>query len=226
MDINTVQIDNPYDGIHIYRGVLSKELKLIERLESLLADSSDPWLKWSPALVGDFQSMPDYRDCVDFKVRSKDFEVRGNMPELKQIYDDVDECLQTCMNHYTQKYTLSIGFQEAVNFVRYGENQHFATHSDSGFSYVCAVSSVMYLNDNYEGGELDFPHIGLTYTPVGGDIVLFPSNWLFAHAALPVKSGIKYSAVTMFDYTDRFHNDEFNNYIVNKSKMEKERKTI
>jgi hypothetical protein len=63
----------------------------------------------------------------------------------------------------------------------------------------------MYLNDDYEGGELYFPHFDYTYVPQYGDIVLFPSSWLFAHAALVVKSGIKYSAVTMFSYNDRNH---------------------
>lgn len=65
----------------------------------------------------------------------------------------------------------------------------------------------MYLNDDYEGGELWFPHFDYTYVPQYGDIVLFPSSWLFAHAALVVKSGIKYSAVTMFSYNDRAHQD-------------------
>lgn len=221
MDINSVTIESPFHGVQIYRNTLPKELNLVGRLEDVLTDNTDPWMRWSPALVGDYQSMPDYRDCVDFKVRSKDFETRPNIPELKSVYDDVDERLQVCMRHYTEKYHLSMGFQEAVNFVRYGENQHFATHSDSGFSYVCAVSSVMYLNDDYEGGELYFPHIDLTYTPSEGDIVLFPSNWLFSHAALPVKSGIKYSAVTMFDYTDRYHNEEFNNFVVQKANRER-----
>jgi predicted 2-oxoglutarate/Fe(II)-dependent dioxygenase YbiX len=65
----------------------------------------------------------------------------------------------------------------------------------------------MYLNSDYEGGELYFPHFDYTYVPQYGDIVLFPSSYLFAHAALPVKSGIKYAAVTMFSYNDRNHKD-------------------
>jgi hypothetical protein len=45
----------------------------------------------------------------------------------------------------------------------------------------------------------------ITTTPAAGDIVLFPSNFLYAHAALPVEQGTKYSAVTMFDYNDINH---------------------
>jgi predicted 2-oxoglutarate/Fe(II)-dependent dioxygenase YbiX len=63
----------------------------------------------------------------------------------------------------------------------------------------------MYLNDDYEGGELWFPYLDLTFKAEAGDIVLFPSTYIFAHAAKPVISGTKYSAVTMFDYNDRNH---------------------
>ena len=96
-------------------------------------------------------------------------------------------------------------YQEAINFVRYGAGQHFSVHADAGFSYTCTVSSVVYLNDNYTGGGLFFPYLNYTYQPSAGDIVFFPSTFLYAHAALPVEDGIKYAAVTMFDYNDRFH---------------------
>jgi hypothetical protein len=63
----------------------------------------------------------------------------------------------------------------------------------------------MYLNDNYSGGGLRFPFLDYTYTPEEGDIVLFPSTFLYMHAALPVEEGTKYAAVTMFDWNSRFH---------------------
>jgi len=63
----------------------------------------------------------------------------------------------------------------------------------------------MYMNDDYEGGELWFPYLDITYKPEKGDIVLFPSTYIFAHASLKVTAGVKYSAVTMFDYNDTNH---------------------
>jgi hypothetical protein len=38
-----------------------------------------------------------------------------------------------------------------------------------------------------------------------GDSIFFPSTYLFAHASKPVSSGVKYSAVTMFDYNSDCH---------------------
>jgi predicted 2-oxoglutarate/Fe(II)-dependent dioxygenase YbiX len=96
-------------------------------------------------------------------------------------------------------------FMEAINFVKYGKDQHFAVHTDHGFSYTCTVSSIAYFNDDYEGGELWFPYLNIAFKPQKGDILIFPSTYIYAHASLPVKSGMKYSAVTMFDYNDNNH---------------------
>lgn len=207
MNINEIKIENPAPAVFVYRNTLDKSLNLVDRLEKTISENNDNWFKWSEAQVGDYQTMKDYRDCVDFKVRKQDFEYnqKAAASDLKNIYNDIDERLKVCLQHYCSMYNLNLEYQEAVNFVRYGEGQHFGVHSDHGFSYVCTVSTVMYLNDGYEGGGLYFPYINYTYQPQEGDIVLFPSNFLYAHAALPVISGIKYSAVTMFDYNDRVH---------------------
>lgn len=207
MDISTVKIENPATGIFIYKNTLSKDLDIINRLEKVILENNDDWFKWSVAMVGHQQTMKDYRDCVDFKVGRKDIEQREKAAnsDLKNIYNDIDERLKACLNHYCSMYNLKMDFQEVVNFVRYSKGQHFQVHSDSGFSYVCTVSTVMYLNDDYVGGGLYFPYLNYTYQPEAGDIVLFPSNFIYAHAALPVEEGTKYSAVTMFDYNDKHH---------------------
>jgi predicted 2-oxoglutarate/Fe(II)-dependent dioxygenase YbiX len=205
--IETTTIENPAPAVFVYKNALNKDLNLVQRLEDVIEKHGDDFFKWSEAQVGDYETRKDYRDCVDFKVRKNDFvnNPKATMSDLKKIYFDIDERLQECVKHYSSLFNLNLEFQEAVNFVRYGKDQHFQVHSDHGFSYVCTVSTVMYLNDNYTGGELFFPYINYTYTPEEGDIVLFPSNFLYSHAALPVKEGIKYSAVTMFDYNDRVH---------------------
>jgi hypothetical protein len=199
-------VENPAIGVFIYKNTLDKDMNLVDRLEKVIQDNQDHWFKWSEAQVGDYQTMKDYRDCVDFKVRKNDLESpKIANSDIKNIYNEIDERLQECLKDYCSKFNINMEYQEAVNFVKYGKDQHFAAHSDHGFSYVCTVSSVMYLNDNYTGGGLHFPHLNYTYTPEEGDIVFFPSTFLYLHAALPVEDGIKYAAVTMFDYNDRFH---------------------
>ena len=96
-----------------------------------------------------------------------------------------------------------------MNFIKYLPGQHFKEHADHGFSYSATVSLVGYPNDDYEGGGLTFPKLNISIKPKAGDLYIFPSTYLFSHVAEPVESGIKYSIVTMLDYNDHAHNDEF-----------------
>jgi hypothetical protein len=88
MNIDNIKIDNPAQGIYIYRNTLPKDLDLVNRLEAVIDKNQDGWFKWSGALVGDRESIQDYRDCVDFKVKKSDFDVnpKANSSDLKNIY--------------------------------------------------------------------------------------------------------------------------------------------
>lgn len=202
-------IDTPVTGLRIYRNALPEAMEIPQRLEEVLGSGSSSFFKWSEATVGDFERKPEYRDCVDFKIKRESLAPGTEAADkIISVHDQITEKLKECLADFTKVYNINqLNYMEAINFVRYGEGQHFKVHPDSGPTYHCDVSTVMYLNDDYEGGELWFPHYEYTYIPQYGDIVLFPSSWLFAHAALPVKSGIKYSAVTMFSYNDRTHQD-------------------
>ena len=47
------------------------------------------------------------------------------------------------------------------------------------------------------------------FKPRKGDLYIFPSTYLSSHVAKEVKSGTKYSLVTMLDYNNHAHNNEF-----------------
>ena len=63
------------------------------------------------------------------------------------------------------------------------------------------VSTVIYLNDEYTGGELSFPEIdgGYAYTPEKYELIHFPTPYL--HGVSPVKSGKRY--IITISYTDK-----------------------
>jgi len=196
-------IEEPKLGIILYRKAIPDDLNIPERLESTLENSTHDLFKWKKAMVGYNEEKIDYRDCVDLKVGPDHWKhLTEDFEEVKNVYDDYNSILQFCLNDYEKRFNFKMEYMEAINFVRYGEGQHFSVHTDSGFSYFCTLSSVGYFNDNYDGGELWFPHMNLKFKPQKGDIVFFPSTYIFAHASLPVSNGIKYSAVTMFNYDD------------------------
>ncbi len=64
------------------------------------------------------------------------------------------------------------------------------------------VSLLLYLNDEFEGGELNFRQFNYTYRPRAGDLVFFPSDGRYAHQALPVKSGTRLVIVSWAAWRD------------------------
>ena len=97
-------------------------------------------------------------------------------------------------------------FFETPYVLRYKVGGKYGMHADSeiydpekGMFYRVAdrdISILVYLNDDFEGGELTFNHLNYTYRPVAGDLVMFPSKNLFMHQAEPVTRGTKYALVS------------------------------
>lgn len=191
-------------GIYLYKNTLPDSVDLPKMLEDALS-ANTTFKKWSPARVGDQEERHDVRNCVDFKVGKLDiWPVNSKNKDIAEIYNTVNEIIHKCKSHYEPLHDIYCNWQQVINFVRYGEDQWFDTHPDHGPTFTCILSSVLYLNDDYEGGELWFKEFDLKVKPERGDHFLFPSNYIYRHQAMPVIGGIKYSAVTMFDWTDRF----------------------
>jgi hypothetical protein len=197
----------PGTGIWVYRDVLPTNLDIIKRLESVIDDPSNGY-DWREAMVGYQMKMPEYRDCVDFKYKKTDIEQDNSEAGeiLKSLADDVTYRELQVVKDYTRKYNIGeLRYWEATNYVRYGEGQHFQEHHDHGYSYNCVVSMVAFPNDDYEGGELFFRLQNVQVKAKAGDLYIFPSNFMYPHRAMPVKSGVKYSMVTMLDFSDKYH---------------------
>jgi hypothetical protein len=210
------------NGIYCYKGVIKKDFDVINRLENTLGSISgygelSPEGKryhWMPAYVGYQQLMPEYRDCADFKFKKTDIEHDPSQTslELQSLWQEIYDAKLPAVEDYCKMYNInSLKYWEAFNFIKYGPGQHFQEHHDHGFSYNCTVSLVSYVNDDYEGGELFFRLQNLKIKPEAGDLFVFPSNFMYPHQAMPVKSGTKYSIVTMLDYSKKFHTPEMYN---------------
>lgn len=203
------------NGIYVYRDVLPESMNIINRLENVLSDSEENKQKgyfWKEALVGYNEVMKDYRDCFDFKYKKEQIPEDGTWEstELRNIWQECYDRKLPVVRHYSAHFNIGeLRYWEAFNFIKYGKDQHFHYHHDHGFSYNCTVSMVSYLNDDYDGGELSFSLQNLDIKPKAGDVYLFPSNYMYPHAAKVVTKGTKYSLVTMLDYSAKFHDQKF-----------------
>jgi predicted 2-oxoglutarate/Fe(II)-dependent dioxygenase YbiX len=197
-------------GIYLYENAIKKEDcdKIINDLENEISKGING-IKWSGAQVNDKEDVNDVRNCLDLKFKRE--HLGKFLPESKALFDShltVDKALDKCLKHYESLWHLKMHYKEAFNFVKYLPGKYFKIHADHGPYYACTVSAVVYLNDDFEGGEIEFVRQGLVIKPKAGDIVMFPSNFVYEHASLEVRSGVKYSVVIMTDYNDMHHGNK------------------
>jgi len=94
-----------------------------------------------------------------------------------------------------------VGFSQ-IRFNRYNKDQAIKKHVDHIQSLftgdirgIPILSIVCVLNDNYEGGEfIMFDDYEIKFK--AGDLIIFPSVFLYPHLVKPVKKGTRYSFVS------------------------------
>jgi hypothetical protein len=209
MPINNISISNPGLGLNIYHNTFSLEdsKRYIDVLESNLSNGGK--YQWSDAQVTN-STIPikKARDAVDFKYKQEDLGPKDiSNSELIDLHEEIYQKLKMCIDDYATYWGINVMYYEAFNFVKYqGEGTHFNIHADHGPAYNCTVSAVIYINDDFSGGEIKFPRLdNFVHTPKVGDIAIFPSNYIYEHASLPMKSGTKYCVVIMTDINDLGH---------------------
>lgn len=119
--------------------------------------------------------------------------------QIKYI-DKKIECFITGYYGYTSHMLMHV--------TKYESDQNFEYHTDpikqSGGDYNNKFTSLIYLNDNFEGGQTIFPHLGINIEPKKGKLVCWYNMKLeqinedMAHYTTITK-GNKYVAVKMFN---------------------------
>jgi hypothetical protein len=85
-----------------------------------------------------------------------------------------------------------------VSLLRYEPGEFYLRHIDAADSQLCAmrqVSFVVYLSDDFSGGNTYFPRQMVSIVPKKGSAVIFPSGITHPHEAQSISSGVKYVIV-------------------------------
>jgi len=141
---------------------------------------------------GAFQSA---RTNLDMSI-SITAQITGNQT-MKDVHNQMYFLLLAATLPYASRHKIEeMLYHEPYNLLKYKSGQEYKTHYDSGTDMGRALSAICYLNDDYEGGEIEFPEFKVKIKPEAGMLILFPSNFAYKHTAHPVTSGTKYALVT------------------------------
>jgi hypothetical protein len=60
------------------------------------------------------------------------------------------------------------------------------------------IATLVYLNDDYTGGDIYFPKYDISYKPKPGDLLCFPDNPDYVHGVKTIESGTRYTTPRWF----------------------------
>ena len=130
----------------------------------------------------------------------------GSTYELHGINEFIIDNLHSAILEYVKSLKFK-WFDEwqgynVVKFIRYRPGQIMQNHCDHIHSMfdgerkgIPILSIIGILNDDYEGGELIMFEDKKIDTKKG-DLLVFPSNFLYPHKVAPVTKGVRYSYVS------------------------------
>jgi hypothetical protein len=102
-------------------------------------------------------------------------------------------------------------YSDTAQLVRWHEGIELQPHVDNmepdgrpNISPHRSFSSILYLNDDYEGGETFFPGYGIRIKPTAGALVVFGAGPEYVHGITRVTRGLRYTYAGWFTYDKNF----------------------
>lgn len=127
-------------------------------------------------------------------------------PFLAQLDDLLLNVIRDIINPF---YGVEISGYETPQLLRYGPGGMYEPHIDGESIWIKEdgtkiwrksvdrdISIVLYLNDDFEGGEFVFPDLDIKVSPKPGLLLCFPSSHHYRHGVLPVTKGERLAVVS------------------------------
>ena len=131
-------------------------------------------------------------------------------PDWRKDHADLNNIIINKLSYALTEYIRSFGYSwfdgwngySIIKFLKYAKSHQMAEHCDhinslfdGNIKGIPMLSIVGQLNEDFEGGE--FVMFGDQIIPFGaGDVIIFPSNFMYPHKVDPVTKGDRYSYVS------------------------------
>jgi Rps23 Pro-64 3,4-dihydroxylase Tpa1-like proline 4-hydroxylase len=189
-------------GIVVYSDVIPNSTNLYLDIEEGMASAK---IEWTAAQVKESS-----KSSVNTKTRDtqsvgvsylggvKDPSSIVNMSELffTNLNNLFFENFDLIEKDYMASYGIFSEWHDSYGILKYGAGQKFTNHIDDHPSFHRRVSTVYYLNDNYTGGEINFPRFNINFKPKANQMLIFPSTYVYNHSVSPVIEGERYAVVS------------------------------
>ena len=128
----------------------------------------------------------------EFPYETLDFGHNGEIVSIIRSYRDKAAFI------LEEKFDCKVALSEIAGLTKFKTGQNLNEHADK----VCAswrdLSTSLYYNEDFEGGELYFSQYDLTFKPKAGMMIYFPAGANYQHGVNDVISGTRYATTTFW----------------------------
>lgn len=190
------------DGIVYFESAIDNIQEIINIIESLSNEAVSEWSPWKAS--DNFY----YGEMKHFAVHNlKNIKNLDSKNKTSFVINKITDAMKECATIYASEFDLdkkeleyaisvlkSEGFSDTtiISICKYDYSGYMGPHVDINTDqYYMAYTIVVYLNDDYEGGELNFPKLNVKIKPKAGSVMMYPSGEPYEHESMHLKSGRK-----------------------------------
>lgn len=170
----------------------------LEEIYNFSSDCISDWQDWGREesfKYGKTKSL----NCMELSKKYQGNEVVDRQTEylLNRIYQSFACCARIYLKNLEfDKKTIGLVLERlslsTFGLNKYSENVSMGPHIDRDKNNQEAYFVIiLYMNDNYDGGEISFINQGVTIKPNKGDVLIFPGDERFTHEVYPSFNGEK-----------------------------------
>jgi predicted 2-oxoglutarate/Fe(II)-dependent dioxygenase YbiX len=99
-----------------------------------------------------------------------------------------------------QEYKVKVDISQYPSIIKWSKGQSMGYHVDDLGISEYHITGIIYLNDNYTGGEISFLTQDTIIKPNKGDLIMFPGNLHYAHQVKEILSGDRYTIPVWYKF--------------------------
>lgn len=172
------------EGIHSFKDI--NFLDILNDINDSVERGSRSWMH-----LNDDKNAPE---VIQFFSEDEDPTI------YNKIYDKFIQYEKQFLKEYsTKNYDINYSNCEKSYILKYSEGMHGEHHFDDLVDgKIRRVTVVYYPNDDYTGGEIEFPRFNVLIKPTKDQALVFPANFIHEHVIYPTQSGTRYLVGAFF----------------------------
>jgi hypothetical protein len=175
----------------------------------------------------DFVSKEDCQYLIDYVIKSNAWSFSEDafwnnrvfypelLPDNNELKIKMSSILKKTKSFIAKEYNLENVYADTFHIVRWFDGQFQPPHQDNMENVMYGVDffkhrsygSIIYLNDNFEGGETFYPQYDIAIAPKSGKLAVHLGDGDHLHSVNEIKNGTRYTIAAFWGTEKKYDNE-------------------